>query len=83
MAYERITIDHDKMRDLPCIRELRIPVNTVLGQLAAGRTEVEVLADYPDLESADIRAVLERQVSLVSEQSGSCSTRTFRIEWLR
>ena len=50
MAFERITIDHAKMGGLPCIRGLRIPVSTVLGQLAAGRTESEILEDFPDLE---------------------------------
>ncbi|MGH8572676.1 MAG: DUF433 domain-containing protein, partial [Gammaproteobacteria bacterium] len=29
MAFERITIDHEKMGGLPCIRHLRIPVGTV------------------------------------------------------
>lgn len=37
MAFERITIDHEKMGCLPCIRDLRIPVGAVMGQLAAGR----------------------------------------------
>ena len=54
MAFERITIDHAQMGGLPCIRGLRIPVSTVVGQLAAGRS-----ADYPDLEQADIPAALE------------------------
>lgn len=75
MAYERITIDHAKMGGLPCIRGLRIPVSTVLGQMAAKRSEAEILADYPDLESADFpaaleyaaaAAVLERHVPLAS-----------------
>jgi uncharacterized protein (DUF433 family) len=43
MAFERISIDHEKMRGLPCIRDLRIPVSTVLGQLAAGRTFEQIL----------------------------------------
>lgn len=76
MAFERITIDHAKISGLPCIRGLRIPVSTVLGQLAAGRTQAEILADYPDLEQADIPAaleyvavaVLERQLPLASGQ---------------
>ena len=59
MAFERISIDHAKMGGLPCIRGLCILVSTVLGQLAAGRTESEILADYPDLEPADIPAALE------------------------
>ena len=37
MAFDRISIDHEKMGGMPCIRDLRIPVSTVLGQLATGR----------------------------------------------
>lgn len=69
-AYERIPIDHAKMGDRPCIRGLRIPVSTVLGQLAAGRIEAEILADYPNLESADIPAVLEYAAAAVLERHG-------------
>lgn len=59
MEFERITIDPAKMRGAPTIRGLRIPVATVLGQLAAGRTEAEILADLPDLEPEDIPAALK------------------------
>jgi uncharacterized protein (DUF433 family) len=38
MAYERITIDPAKMTGLPCIRDTRVTVSAVLGQLAAGRS---------------------------------------------
>ena len=68
MEYERITIDPAKMRGVPCIRGLRIPVATVIGQLAAGRTPVEVLDDFPDLEAADIRAALEYAAAAVQER---------------
>jgi uncharacterized protein (DUF433 family) len=47
MAFERITIDREKMGGLPCIRNVRIPVGTVLGQLAAGREVGEILEDSP------------------------------------
>jgi uncharacterized protein (DUF433 family) len=53
MEFGLITIDPAKMRGVPCIRGMRIPVGTVLAQLSAGRTESEILADFPDLE--DIR----------------------------
>ena len=46
------------MRGLPCIRDTRVTVSAVLGQLAAGRTVDEVLADYPYLEREDIFAAL-------------------------
>jgi len=53
-AFERITIDPGQMRVVPSIRRLRIPVTTVLGQLAAGVTSEAILVDFPDLEPADI-----------------------------
>jgi uncharacterized protein (DUF433 family) len=59
VEYERITINPAQMRGVPCIRGLRIPVATVIGQLAAGRSAAEVLAEFPDLESEDITAALE------------------------
>jgi len=58
MAYERITIDPARMRGLHCIRDTRVTVSAVLGQLAAGQTAEQVLADYPYLERADILAAL-------------------------
>lgn len=67
MAYERITIDPGRMRGLPCIRDTRVTVSAVLGQLAAGRSAVEVLADYPYLEQADILAALEFAADAVQE----------------
>jgi uncharacterized protein (DUF433 family) len=42
----------------PCIRGLRITVYDVLDYLASGMTEAEILADFPDLTSEDIRACL-------------------------
>jgi uncharacterized protein (DUF433 family) len=68
MDYERITIDPAKMRGAPCIRGLRIPVATVIGQLAAGRTADEILADFPDLEADDIPAALEYAAAAVQER---------------
>jgi uncharacterized protein (DUF433 family) len=68
MAFDRITINHDKMGGLPCIRDLRIPVSTVLGQLAAGREVREILEDFPDLEPEDILAALEYAAAAVQER---------------
>lgn len=68
MGFERITIDHGKIGGLPCIRGLRIPVSTVLGQLAAGRTIEQVLADYPDLEREDVLAALKYAAAAVQER---------------
>ncbi|MGH8909972.1 MAG: DUF433 domain-containing protein [Egibacteraceae bacterium] len=68
MSFERISINHAKMGGLPCIRDLRIPVSTVIGQLAAGRSIDEILQDYPDLEPADIYAALEFAAAAVQER---------------
>jgi len=53
-----ITIEADKMGGKPCVRRLRITVSDVLDYLASGMTEAEILADFPDLMSEDIRACL-------------------------
>ena len=55
---ERITIEPGKRGGKPCVRGLRITVYDVLGWLAAGMQEQEILRDYPDLEPEDIRACL-------------------------
>jgi len=55
---ERITVDPDICHGKPCIRGLRYPVETVLEWLAAGMTNEQILADYPDLEREDILATL-------------------------
>ncbi len=66
---DRITIDPARRGGRPCVRNLRITVYDVLGWLASDMSEAEILRDYPDLETADIKACLafaaerERQVS--------------------
>lgn len=54
----RITVDPEVMTGLPCLRGLRIPVTMVLGLLASGATQNEVLSEYPDLEPDDLRACM-------------------------
>lgn len=59
MTYDHlITIEADKRGGKPCIRGLRITVYDVLEYLASGMTEQEILEDFPDLTSEDIRACL-------------------------
>jgi len=74
MKFTRITIEPDKMGGVPCIRGLRIPVTTIVGMVANGMTEKEILETYPDIEPEDIKeallyaaeAVKERQIPLVT-----------------
>lgn len=68
VALERITADPSRMQGRPCIRDLRVTVAMVLGQLAAGRTFEHVLADYPYLEREDILAALEYAAAVVDER---------------
>ena len=65
-----ITLEPGKRGGKPCIRGLRITVYDVLEYLASGMSEEEILADFPDLNSDDIRACLafaaDRERRLVS-----------------
>ncbi len=73
MTFSRITVDPERMAGVPCIRDLRIPVATVVGMVADGMSEAEILEAFPDLEPADIQealryaaeAVREREIPLV------------------
>lgn len=65
---KRITVNPAVMTGLPCIRGMRIPVTTVLGLLAAGVTEPEILAEYPDLEPDDIKACLSYATWITRER---------------
>jgi uncharacterized protein (DUF433 family) len=55
---ERITIEPDKRGGKPCIRGLRITVYDILGYLASGMSEAEIIEGFPVLEPQDIRAAL-------------------------
>ncbi len=55
---EIITLEPGKRGGRPCIRGMRIAVADVLGWLAAGMSEGEIVGDFPELTQADIRAAL-------------------------
>jgi len=60
MSYlNRITVDLEQCSGRPCIRGMRIRVKDVLEMLAGGASETQILEDFPDLETADIRACLQ------------------------
>jgi uncharacterized protein (DUF433 family) len=58
MTHTRITLDSNKRGGRPCIRNLRISVYDVLDMLAEGMSEANIIEDFPELETADIRACL-------------------------
>jgi len=55
--HPRITIEANKRDGKPCIRGMRITVNDILGWLAHGMTEEEILEEHPGLEKEDFAAV--------------------------
>jgi len=54
----RITLEAGKRGGKPCIRGLRITVYDVLTMLSQGATSQDILEDFPELELADVLAVL-------------------------
>ena len=54
----RITFDPEVMGGKPCIRGLRVTVGTVIGLLASGKTDKDILNAYPYLEKEDIHESL-------------------------
>jgi uncharacterized protein (DUF433 family) len=55
---DRITHDPTVMGGRPCIRGMRVTVGTIMGLLASGRSQSEILAAYPYLEAEDVQAAL-------------------------
>lgn len=68
MRFTRITVDHEQMGGVPCIRGLRIPVATVVEMVAEGTQTDEILRNYPDLEPDDIREALRYASEAVRER---------------
>jgi uncharacterized protein (DUF433 family) len=68
MEFKRVTVDPKQMGGVPCIRGLRIPVATVVGMLAEGMLEKDILRAYPDLESEDIREALRYAAEALRER---------------
>jgi uncharacterized protein (DUF433 family) len=55
---DRITINPAVRSGKPIVAGTRITVSDVLGYLASGMTEAEIMADFPDLSHEDILATL-------------------------
>jgi len=57
-AHLNITLDPAVMGGKPCIRGMRVTVATILGLMAAGHTNEQILADYPYLTEQGLRDAL-------------------------
>ena len=70
--FSRITQNPEVMGGKPCIRGMRVTVGMIVGQIGAGRSVDDLLADYPYLERDDVLEALryaawraqEREIAL-------------------
>jgi len=67
MKLTRITVNPKQMGGVPCIRGLRIPAATVVGMVAEGMKDDEILNAFPDLEREDIREALHYAAEALQE----------------
>jgi uncharacterized protein (DUF433 family) len=68
MKFTRITVNPKQMGGMPCVRGLRIPIATLVGMVAEGMAEEEILKSFPDLEREDIREALHYAAEAVQER---------------
>lgn len=64
---DRIVADRHTCSGYPRVEGTRIRVAHVIGWLAAGMTEAEIMADYPPLRAEDIRACLNYATSTIEK----------------
>lgn len=67
--FNRITIDPEKCFGKPCIRGLRIPIESILNYLASGMAIKEILKEWPELEREDIQQALGYAALVTTEQT--------------
>ncbi|HEY5048020.1 MAG TPA: DUF433 domain-containing protein [Rhizomicrobium sp.] len=59
MEFDRIAQRPELMGGKACIRGIRVTVGMVVGQIGAGRTIDEIVAEYPYLEREDVLQALK------------------------
>ena len=67
-GFDRITFDPQVMAGHACIRGIRIPLSLIVNLVAHGKQVVEIIKEYPDLESEDIQQALEYAAWLTRER---------------
>lgn len=70
MLHNRISVDPEIRHGKSCIKGTRVPVHLILDLLGGGSSVEEILDDYPDLKTEDIRACLEYASVLAREEVG-------------
>lgn len=69
MPFDRITVDPARMNGQPCVRGMRLTVKRVLALLAMYPDRAELKREYPELEEADIRQVLEFAAASIADET--------------
>jgi len=67
--HEQITVDPNVCHGRACFKGTRIMVSVILDNLAAGRTESQILASYPGLRPEQIRAAMAYAAELARERT--------------
>ncbi len=57
-GFDRITLSPERMGGKPTIRDMRVTVGMIVGQIGAGQSIEGLLADYPYLEREDVMQAL-------------------------
>ena len=71
---DRITFNPNVMGGKPCIRGMRVTVGMIVGLVASGCSNTEILDAYPYLEEEDIRQSLTYAAWRVQETEVPLST---------
>lgn len=66
--FKRITFNPNIMGGQACIRGMRIHVSLIVNLVANGMTSEEIIKEYPDIESEDIREALQYASWLTKEE---------------
>lgn len=66
--FDRITQQPEVMGGKACVRGLRVTVGMLVGQIGAGHSVEDVLADYPYLEREDVMQALRYAAWLAEER---------------
>ncbi len=67
---DRITVRPDVCLGQPTIRGMRITVSVILKMLAGGKTVMDVLAAYPELEAEDVQQAVQLEIREDMQQFG-------------
>lgn len=67
MAFERISIDPERMAGVACIRGTRVPVSEVLEMIADGMSPQQIDATLPDVDADDVVEALRYAAAVVRD----------------